>query len=104
MPAGACFYAIVIIIATAFNSAHESSKTLYVSHARLFLFILPCAYLGGRIADIPGLFLGAVLGNALAAGLAFILVNKMLDRLQSTQKAKTDSYDTDTDHEINSSE
>ena len=88
MPAGACFYAIVIIIATAFNSAHESNKTMYVSLARLFVFILPCAYLGGKIADIPGLFLGSVLGNALAAGLAFILVNKMLDRLQSTQNTE----------------
>ena len=85
MPAGAAFYALVIVIATAFNSAHESNKTLLVSCLRLFVFILPCAYIGGQLADIPGLFLGSVVGNALAAALAFWLVNKMLDRLERKQ-------------------
>ena len=87
MPAGAAFYALVIVIATAFNSAHESNKTLLVSVIRLIIFILPCAYIGGQLADIPGLFLGSVVGNALAAALAFWLVNKMLDRLELKQAA-----------------
>lgn len=88
MPAGALFYAVVIVIATAFNAAHESSKTLIVSLIRLFLFVLPCAYIGGRIIGIPGLFAGSVLGNLLAAGFAFWLVTKMLDRLENQQVFK----------------
>ena len=85
MPAGACFYAVVIVVATAFNAAHESSKTLWVSLMRLFVFVLPCAFLGGLLLDIPGLFLGSVVGNILAAVTAYWMVNKMLDRLEANQ-------------------
>lgn len=83
MPAGACFYALVIVIATAFNAAKESNKTLLSSLVRLFIFILPCAFLGGHLMDIPGLFLGSVVGNLMAAVFAYWLVTKMLDRLES---------------------
>lgn len=83
MPAGACFYALVIVMATAFNAAKESNKTLLSSLVRLFVFILPCAFLGGYLMDIPGLFLGSVVGNLMAALFAFWLVTKMLDRLEA---------------------
>ncbi|MBT5331146.1 MAG: MATE family efflux transporter [Porticoccaceae bacterium] len=83
MPAGACFYALVIVMATAFNAAKESNKTLLSSLVRLFVFILPCAFLGGYLMDIPGLFLGSVVGNLMAAVFAFWLVTKMLDRLEA---------------------
>jgi putative MATE family efflux protein len=85
MPAGACFYALVIVIATAFNAAQESNKTLLSSLVRLFIFILPCAFLGGLLLDIPGLFLGSVVGNMLAAVFSFWLVNRMMDRLEAKQ-------------------
>jgi len=85
MPAGACFYALVIVMATAFNAAKESNKTLLSSLVRLFVFILPCAFLGGYLMDIPGLFLGSVVGNLMAAVFAFWLVTKMLDRLESQE-------------------
>ena len=48
-----------------------------------------------RCVGIPSLFAGAVIDNMLAAGLAFVLANKMLDRLQLAQKAKTDNNDTE---------
>lgn len=85
MPAGACFYALVIVIATAFNAAQEANMTLLSSLMRLFVFILPCAFLGGLLLDIPGLFLGSVVGNMFAAIFAFWLVTKMLDRLEAKQ-------------------
>ncbi len=90
MPAGACFYALVIVMATAFNAAHESNKTLLSSLMRLFVFILPCAFVGGLVLDIPGLFLGSVVGNLLAAIFSYWLVNKMLDRLEHQAQLLTE--------------
>lgn len=67
MPLGAAFYAIVIVLNTAFNAHHRSRHTLNLSLFRVFLLIVPLAWLGGRHYAIPGLFVGAVTGNALAA-------------------------------------
>jgi Na+-driven multidrug efflux pump len=66
MPAGASFYGILTILHTAFNAHHDSNKTLLVSLARLFLFVVPLAWVGNQLAGIPGLFIGNVIGNILS--------------------------------------
>jgi len=66
MPAGAAFYGILMLLHTAFNAHHESGKTLLVSLARLFLFVVPLAWIGNEVAGIPGMFVGNVIGNILS--------------------------------------
>jgi putative MATE family efflux protein len=66
MPAGAAFYGIMTLLHTAFNAHHESGKTLYVSLARLVLFVVPLAWIGNEVAGIPGMFVGNVIGNILS--------------------------------------
>jgi putative MATE family efflux protein len=73
MPVGICFYGVLIIINTSFNSAHKSHKTLIACVIRALLCYAPLAWIGGLLFGIWGLFLGAVLGNAVAAGIAWYM-------------------------------
>lgn len=87
MPLGAAFYGLVTIYNTAFNAAHQSSKTLVTSGARLFLFILPCAWIGSALFDLVGLFIGSVIGNAMAMLLARSLALRMISDLEKQADA-----------------
>ncbi len=71
MPLGAVAYAVVIVLNTAYNAHHRSQHTLTLSLVRVFALVVPFAWLGGHYYQIPGLFVGAVAGNALAAVLGW---------------------------------
>ena len=83
MPLGICFYGVLIIINTAFNSAHKSHKTLFASSIRALLCYVPMAWLGGRLFGITGLFMGAVLGNAVATGVAWWMLQPVYRNLET---------------------
>ena len=87
MPAGACFYGMLLIYNTSFNAAHESGKTLTTSSLRLFAFVLPCALLGSAWFGVQGLFIGSVLGNIAAFWLARSMAQRMLRRLEQRMEA-----------------
>ncbi len=78
MPLGAVFYAFVIVMNTACNASHRSVFTLMVTGARVVLFVVPLAWAGSHYFGLTGLFIGAVLGNVLTAGLSWWLYRKLL--------------------------
>ena len=82
MPLGICFYGVLIIINTAFNSAHKSHKTLIACLIRALLCYAPLAWTGGMLFGIPGLFCGAVLGNAIAVGIAWSMLKPVYRDLE----------------------
>lgn len=86
MPAGASFYAVMLIYNTAFNAAHQASKTLITASVRLFVFILPLTWLGGVLFQIPGVFVGSIIGNGLAALFARHSFNRMWQKLEAADK------------------
>ena len=69
LPASYAFQGMVILSASSFNALHAPRNALLTSLLRFFVFYVPLALLGAAIADIPGLFTGAAIGN-LCAGLA----------------------------------
>lgn len=73
MPAGACFYAVSIVLNTAYNANQDSAKTLIVALCRLLAFVGPCAWLGNELAGLLGIFVGAVVGNKLSVVLSYWL-------------------------------
>lgn len=83
MPLGICFYGVLIIINTAFNSAHKTHKTLIVCLIRSLACYAPLAWIGGYIYGLPGLFVGAVIGNCLAVLIARSMLKPVYDNLES---------------------
>jgi Na+-driven multidrug efflux pump len=53
-------------------------RAMLMSGARLFVFYLPCLWLGARQGGLPGLAMGAALGNGLAGLVAWLLLRRML--------------------------
>jgi len=67
MPLGLGFYGIIIVVNTAFNAQHRSELTLILSLIRVLFLYIPLAWIGGQLFGIPGIFVGATLGNGIAA-------------------------------------
>lgn len=83
MPIGTCFYGVLIIINTAFNSAHKTHKTLIACLIRSLACYAPLAWIGGLIYGIPGLFVGAVIGNCLAVLIARFMLKSVYSNLET---------------------
>lgn len=82
MPLGISFYGVLIIINTAFNSAHKTHKTLIASIIRVFLCYAPLAWIGGMLFGIKGLFIGAVIGNGIATLIAWLMLKPIYVNLE----------------------
>ncbi|MCL6414498.1 MATE family efflux transporter [Aestuariirhabdus sp. Z084] len=70
---------VTILTVSSLNALHQPSKAICVSACRLFLFFVPLAWVGSQLAGIPGLFIGAAIGNLLSAVVARSFLR--LDRL-----------------------
>lgn len=82
MPLGTCFYGALIVFNTAFNAAHQTHKTMIVSLARVFICYTPMAWFGAWLYHVPGLFMGAVLGNCIAAYIGWMVVKRTYRDIQ----------------------
>ena len=77
MPLGLAAYSCVIVFNTAFNAAHQSHRTLSVSLVRLFILLIPCAWIGSRYFGLSGFFVGAVLANVLTIAVSWHFYRNM---------------------------
>ncbi|EWH11062.1 MATE efflux family protein [Catenovulum agarivorans DS-2] len=76
VPLGYGLQGIVILTNSSFNALHLPSTALKLSVLRLFVFYVPCAYIGGLMFGILGLFIGCVVGNILMAGVSYVSFNR----------------------------
>ncbi len=67
------FLGIVNLTAAAFNGLKKPFHAAGVAALRLFVLLIPLAYVGRLVLDLPGIFWGVALGNVLA-GLAAYLI------------------------------
>ncbi len=67
LPASYAFQGMVILSASSFNALHAPRNALLTSLLRFFIFYVPLALLGEKMAGISGMFIGAALGNLLSA-------------------------------------
>ena len=67
LPASYAFQGMVILSASSFNALHAPRNALLTSLFRFFIFYVPLALLGEKMAGISGMFIGAALGNLLSA-------------------------------------
>ncbi|MGF1762606.1 MATE family efflux transporter [Aliivibrio kagoshimensis] len=72
VPLSYCFQAIVMILISSLNALHMPIKAFQWSFMRLFVFLLPCAWLGRYFYASEGLFAGIAVGNTLCGVAAFV--------------------------------
>ncbi|ESP91659.1 MULTISPECIES: MATE family efflux transporter [Pseudoalteromonas] len=73
---------IIILTNSSFNALHKPMNALILSIVRLFVFYIPCAYIGSHIAGLTGLFIGAAIGNLFTAVSAYMWFRKTLNNMQ----------------------
>ncbi|MCO7190856.1 MULTISPECIES: MATE family efflux transporter [unclassified Pseudoalteromonas] len=73
---------VIILTNSSFNALHKPMRALVLSVVRLFVFYIPCAYLGSHFAGIQGLFIGAAFGNLFTAILAYKWFTSTLAAMQ----------------------
>lgn len=76
LPASYAFQGMVVLSASSFNALHAPRNALLTSLMRFFIFYVPLALLGENMAGIPGLFIGAAIGNLLSGILITWWINR----------------------------
>lgn len=75
-PLGVC-----MLMVSVSNALAKSYAALTISTLRLFAFFLPCLWVGSQIADITGLFIGALVGNILSGLAAWLLYRRIINEM-----------------------
>ncbi|ALR17053.1 MATE family efflux transporter [Vibrio natriegens] len=66
------FQGIVMILVSGLNAMHKPLRAFQWSFMRLFLFMLPAAWIGSYLYDVEGLFIGIAVGNILGGLLGYM--------------------------------
>jgi len=75
---------ICMLVVSVSNALARSYIALTISALRLFAFFLPCLWIGSQVADIQGLFVGALVGNIFAGLTAWMMYQKMINELEKS--------------------
>ncbi|OBT16415.1 MATE family efflux transporter [Vibrio sp. UCD-FRSSP16_10] len=86
VPVGYGFQGIIMLLVSSLNAMHKPISAFTWSCLRLFVFTLPCAWLGSQWFGITGLFIGIALGNVIG-GVAGYLYASMLCRKILNEKS-----------------
>lgn len=68
------------------NALGKSYVALSISALRLFVFYLPCLWIGAQLGGIQGLFVGAFTGNLLAGSTAWWMYQRALKEIEQKQQ------------------
>lgn len=71
------FLGVMMMLVSGLNALHEPIKAFQWSFMRLFLFTLPCAWVGGQVYEIEGLFIGIATGNIIGGVLGYLYALKL---------------------------
>lgn len=77
-PLGVCMLMVSVA-----NALAKSYTALIISALRLFAFFLPCLWIGSQIADIQGLFVGALVGNILSGLAAWLVYQRIINQIEN---------------------
>ncbi|BDY05335.1 MATE family efflux transporter [Ferrimonas sp. YFM] len=69
---------VVILSNSSLNALHRPMGALGLNMIRLFAMYLPLAFIGGKIAGLTGVFVGATTANFITAYIAWRIVNTQL--------------------------
>jgi Na+-driven multidrug efflux pump len=78
---------VCMLMVSVCNALGKSYTALTVSALRLFVFFLPCLWVGSQLGGIRGLLLGACLGNICAGIAAYLTYRRTIASLSERHKA-----------------
>lgn len=78
---------VCMLMVSLSNAIGQSYYALLISALRLFVFFLPCLWLGATLGGLEGLFIGALFGNILAGINAWMIFKKNFTRLTEKRAA-----------------
>ncbi|CAH1525101.1 Na+-driven multidrug efflux pump [Vibrio jasicida] len=76
---------VCMLMVSICNALGKSYTALTISALRLFLFFLPCLWVGAQVGGIQGLLIGACIGNLMAGIAAYITYQKTINKLSAQQ-------------------
>ena len=86
LPLGYGLQGVIILTNSSFNALHKPMMALVLSVVRLFVCYVPLAYLGSILFDLEGLFVGALLGNVVMAGISYYFFSKQFSAPDNAAK------------------
>ena len=75
---------VCMLMVSVCNALCQPYNALIISALRLFVFFLPCLWLGALISEIQGLLIGASIGNMLAGLSAYLIYRSTINKLIHT--------------------
>ena len=87
LPLGYGLQGVIILTNSSFNALHKPMIALILSVVRLFVCYVPLAYIGSMLYGLHGLFIGALAGNLVMAGISYRLFSKQFANLEQEIKA-----------------
>src|SRR6187399_1126531 len=77
---------IGMTVPTVLSALSRANTSALLTAVRLFVCVLPCAYLGSRWYGFHGLVLGVATGNVLIGLISFIIARRTLDDVTRTRE------------------
>lgn len=87
VPLGLGAQGVVILAVSSCNALHRPARAMRLSVTRLFLLLVPLAWLGGRLAGTTGVFAGMLAANGLMAIVAWWQVRRLLRQVSTPGEA-----------------
>lgn len=81
VPIGYGFQGMVMLLASALNGVRASKVSFLFNGLRLFVFLLPGAWLGAKLGGEQGIYLGILVANLAAGGLAWGYAHRRFEGL-----------------------
>ncbi|WP_305458183.1 MATE family efflux transporter [Photobacterium leiognathi] len=82
---------VCMIMVSICNALAMPMRALFISAWRLFICFLPILWLGSYLAELPGLFTGAMVGNIAAGICAWVFYRQGLKIIDSKYQSETDN-------------